>query len=126
MSALTRVTRRARHRAGLTVVEVLVALILVAVGMLGIAGSTALALRTTLDSARRREASHRVASRFAQLAAAGCSAATAGSAVDASRSLTEQWSISPSANGFAMITDSVRWMSARGPTSFVLTTAITC
>ena len=99
---------------------------LVAIGLLGIAGSSALALRTTLDAAHRREAAQRVASRFALLAATGCSAAASGTAADSARHLTEQWVVSTRANGFVMVADSVRWMSARGPLSFVLSSAITC
>jgi Tfp pilus assembly protein PilV len=125
MSASTRAIRRNLRRPGLTVVEVIVALMLVSIGLLAIAGSTALALRTTLDSARRRDAAQRTTSRHAQLAATGCSAA-AGTATDAAHSLTEQWTVSSRVNGMATITDSVRWMSARGPISFVLTSAITC
>ena len=99
---------------------------LVSIGLLAIAGSTTLALRTTLDAARRRDAAQRVASRFAQLASAGCASATTGSAADTSRALSEQWYVTPRVNGLATVTDSVRWMSARGPISFALTTAITC
>ena len=116
----------ASSRAGLTVVEVLVALMLVSIGMLGIAGSTALALRSAHDAAHRRVAAQRIESRFAQLSATGCSGATAGITTDSARDISEQWSVSAVTNGFATLTDSVRWMSARGPISFVLTSAITC
>ncbi|MEP6729326.1 MAG: prepilin-type N-terminal cleavage/methylation domain-containing protein [bacterium] len=115
-----------RPRAGLTIVEVLVALMLVSIGMLGIAGSTALALRTSLDSAHRRDAAQRVESRLSLLIAAGCSYATSGSLIDPTRDLTEQWTVRSRVNGLAIISDSVYWMSARGPKSFVLASAITC
>src|SRR5512140_3406891 len=105
MRTTTRSHHRRHRRDALTVVEVLVALILVSIGLLAIAGSTTLALRTTLDSAHRREAAQRIASRFAQLEAAGCSAATGGMVTDASRSLTEQWLITSRVNGLATITD---------------------
>ena len=118
--------RRCPLRCGLSVVEVLVALMLVSIGLLGIAGSTALALRTTLDAAHRRAAAQRVASRFALLEAVGCSNARAGSAADSLHDLTEQWTVVTRANGFTIITDSVQWMSARGPRSFSLASAFTC
>jgi Tfp pilus assembly protein PilV len=113
-------------RAGLTVVEVLIALMLVSIGMLGIAGSTTLALRTAHDAAHRRAAAQRIESRFAQLSAMGCARATAGAAADSARSISERWSVSAAANGFTMLADSVSWMSARGRISFVLTSAIVC
>ena len=115
-----------RNRSGLSIVEVLVALMLVTVGMMGIAGSTALSLRTTLDSARRREAAARATSRISQLASAGCARVTAGTSVDSTRQLNEQWWVVAHANGFTTITDSVDWSSARGRKSFALTSAITC
>ena len=115
-----------RRRNGLSVVEVLVALMLVSIGLLGIAGSAALALRTTLHAAHRRAAAQRIASRFALLEAVGCSNARAGSAADTLHDLTEQWTVVSRANGLVIITDSVQWMSARGPTSFSLTSAFAC
>ena len=115
-----------RPRIGLSVVEVLVALMLISIGLLGIAGSTALALRTTLDATHRREAAQRAASRIALLAAGGCDRATAGSASDDARQVSERWTIVARANGFATVSDSVSWMSARGARSFSLTSAFTC
>ena len=126
MCSSHRVPRRRRLRTGLSVVEVLVALMLVSLGLLGITGSTALALRSTLDAAHRRAAADRVASRFALLAAGGCVNVNAGSAADAAHDLTERWMVVARANGFATITDSVQWMSARGPASFTLTSAFAC
>lgn len=115
-----------RPRSGISIVEVLVALMLVCIGLLGIAGSTALALRTTLDSANRREAVQRVATRFALLSSAGCDSARGGRLNDPTHQLTEQWTVSAAGPHFALVTDSVRWMSARGPRHFALQTAIPC
>lgn len=116
----------ARARPGLTVVEVLVALMLVSIGLLGIAGSTTLTLRTTIDAAHRRDAAQRAASRVALLAAAGCDRAVDGATADAVRQVSERWTIVARANGFAIVTDSVNWTSARGVRSFSLTSAFTC
>ncbi|MEO8335300.1 MAG: prepilin-type N-terminal cleavage/methylation domain-containing protein [bacterium] len=124
MPTSTRFPRRVR--AGMSLVEVIVALILVTIGLLGMAGSTALALRTAHDASQRRTATHRIVSRHSQLAAAGCTAARSGTSADPSRDLTENWYVSVQPNGFALVTDSVRWMSARGPRSFVLTSAFQC
>ncbi len=118
--------RLGRPRLGISVVEVLVALMLISIGLLGIAGSTALALRTTLDSARRREATQRAASRFALLSSVGCAAARSGSATDTRRQLTEHWSVAAAGPHFTIVTDSVSWMSARGPRAFFLESAIPC
>ena len=110
----------------MTVVEVLVALMIVSIGLLGIAGSTALALRTAHDATQRRNAMHRIVSRHSQLAASGCGGTASGSTTDTAHSVTEAWYVSVQSTGFALATDSVRWMSARGPHSFVLTSAFPC
>jgi len=110
----------------MSVVEVLVALMIVSIGLLGIAGSSALALRSTLDAAHRREAAQRATSRVAQLASAGCDLAANGAAIDAEHQIAERWTVASRVNGFAMVTDSVSWMSARGSRTFSLTTAISC
>ncbi len=110
----------------MSVVEALVALMLLAVGLLAIAGSTTLALRSTLDAARTSEATQRVSSRFARLSAAGCVHARSGSDVAAGGTLYEHWSVAAPAAGFSIVTDSVSWMSARGARAFVVTSAILC
>jgi Tfp pilus assembly protein PilV len=99
---------------------------IVSIGLLGIAGSTALALRSTLDAANRREAAQRATSRVAQLASIGCDLAINGTATDAAHQITERWTIASRLNGFALVTDSVSWTSARGARTFSLTSAITC
>lgn len=110
----------------MTVVEVMVALMLLSVGLLAIAGSSTLALRSTYDAARTREATQRISSRLARLAAGGCSSARGGWELGAGGTLREQWSVSGPAAGFAIVTDSVSWASARGPRSFAVTSAIPC
>ena len=115
-----------QDRRGMSVVEVLVALMLLSVGLLAVAGSTTLALRSALDAGRTREATQRVSSRIARLAAAGCIHARSGSDVGAGSMLHEHWSVAAPAAGFSLVTDSVSWMSARGARSFVVTSAIPC
>jgi Tfp pilus assembly protein PilV len=110
----------------MTIVEVLVALIIVTIGLLGIAGSSALAVRSAHDAAHRRNAMHRIVSRHAQLAASGCAGARSGSATDTARTITEAWYVSVQPSGFALVTDSLRWLGARGRHSFVLTSAFPC
>ena len=99
---------------------------LVTIGLLAMAGSTALALRTSVDTQRRREAVHRIESRFASLNAAGCNLARSGADADVARVLTERWTVAPSGAAFARVTDSVVWMGARGISSLAITSAIAC
>ena len=113
-------------RPGFSVAEVIVALIVVSVGLLAIAGSTALALRTSLDTARRHAAAEQAASRVARLTAGGCDRAAGGRAESADGQLTEQWMVGARTNGFIVVSDTVRWTSGRGARSFSLASAIAC
>ena len=111
---------------GFSLAEVLVALMVITVGLLAIAGSTALTLRTTSDATRRLAAAELAASRVAQLTAAGCDRAVGGSAAAATFQLTERWIVGARTNGFMVVSDTVRWASARGTRSFSLASAIAC
>ncbi|CAN5919470.1 hypothetical protein BH11GEM1_BH11GEM1_36100 [soil metagenome] len=113
-------------RPGFSVVEVMVALIVVSVGLLAIAGSTALTLRTSLDATRRHAAAEQAASRVARLTAGGCDRAAGGRAASADGQMTEQWSVGARVNGFLVVSDTVRWTSARGARTFSLASAIAC
>lgn len=115
-----------RCRTGFTVVEVLVALMVVSVGLLAMAGSTTLMLRTTLDVTRRRAAVQQAASRVAQLTAEGCDRASSGSLTSADRQRTERWVIGSRVNGFVVVVDTVRFVGVRGVRSFSLASAIAC
>jgi Tfp pilus assembly protein PilV len=115
-----------RARAGISVVEVIVALMLITIGLLAVAGSSALALRTSLEATRRREAAHRVASRYARLEAAGCSHAAAGSDSDVGRMIQERWVVVSRTAAFVIVADSITWTGPRGRVTRSLTGAIPC
>ena len=110
----------------MSVVEVLVALMLVTIGLLAVAGSSALALRTSLDASRRRHAAHRVATRLALLEAGGCASIAGGADTDPALQLSEQWRVVSRSSEFVIVTDSVSWLAPTGPVSRTLTTAIRC
>jgi Tfp pilus assembly protein PilV len=113
-------------RLGISVVEVLVALMLITVGLLGVAGSSALALRSALDATRQREAIRVAANRFALVASKGCGASVSGSSADSVRQMTEWWSVASSRNGFATMRDSLQWMSGRGVRRLAIQSALRC
>jgi Tfp pilus assembly protein PilV len=107
-----------RARSALTVVEVLVALMLVSVGLLGMAGTSALALRTATTAARERSAIRRAESRLAILAAAGCERASSGALqIPGGR---EQWSVAPPRAGIAFVEASADWLGSRSQRRTVL------
>lgn len=114
-----------RTRHGLGIIEVLIALVLVAVGILGIAGASTLALRTATASALEQRAQRLAQLRIAQLSARGCAGASAG-ADSSSSSLREQWTLAAAANGAALLDESVSWTAAGRARRLLLQTAILC
>ena len=109
-----------------TVVEVLVALVLLAVGLLGIAGNGAIAMRTSSAATRERRAVQRAADRIALLRSDGCSAARSGARVDSVAALSERWSVGTPSGGAALIDAEVRWSSPSGTRRILLRTGILC
>ena len=120
-----RVPRQSGHRPGFSIVEVIVAMMIITVGLLGIAGGTTMALRSTFDTTRRRDAVEQAQARLAMVAASGCARASSGSATDAARHFTEQWSVR-GVGAFLVVTDSITWIGASGNGAFTLTTAVAC
>lgn len=81
-----------RPRRAFTLLEVLVALVLLGVGILGLSGSATLVSRIIGDGSRLSLAATIATARLEQLRAA-CASATAGSAV--TRGVEERWSVAP-------------------------------
>ena len=117
--------RARRRRAGLSVVEVLVALVLLAVGLLGVAGQGAIAMRASSTAARERRAAQRAADRVALLRARGCDGASSGAAADPAAALTEAWTVG-SAGSAVPIDVEVRWRAPAGPRTLQLRSGILC
>src|SRR3954468_11725557 len=102
----------ARRRSGLSIVELLVALVLLAVGLLGVAGAGARAMRMGAAAARERRAAQRASDRVATIASQGCAAARGGVLVDSVASMTEQWAVTPTAAGVALVSADLHWAAS--------------
>jgi Tfp pilus assembly protein PilV len=113
-------------RRGLTVIEVLVALILVTVGLLGFAATSALALRSTTMAAREHDALTRLDGRMALLGAAGCERAVSGDTSFDSAGVRERWTVGAVRNGAATVALTVEWVDPRGPHTLSLRSALLC
>lgn len=125
MRTSSRITSRGTRRQGFTIVEVIIALMIVTIGLLGIAGATALAFRTAADATRRRAAADRVQSRLALLAASGCARASSGTLSDVARHTVERWTVHTD-GAFQQATDSITWTEASGDHTLAITTASPC
>lgn len=115
---------RAPVRAGLTVVEVLTALLVLSVGLLGMAGTSTLALRTASSASSERRALGRLQLRLATLTAAGCESASSGSA--ATDGVREAWTIAAPERGAALVSVSVEWRDGAHARAMTVRSAILC
>ncbi|MEO6526290.1 MAG: prepilin-type N-terminal cleavage/methylation domain-containing protein [Gemmatimonadaceae bacterium] len=115
-----------RARRGFSVVEVIVALVLVTVGLLGVAGNGALAVRVSGAAVRERRAVQRAADRIANLASRSCASARSGRLVDGAGAITERWTVAAAVNGIVLVDAEVRWATPTGSRVVVLRDAMVC
>ena len=114
-----------RRRVGFTLVELLIALVLLNVGLLALVGLAASITRNADDSRFAANASRIAAVRLERTASTACRGDTSG--VDhVAAGVTEQFSDMPAPNDSRVITDSVTYETTRGPKTFVLRTAALC
>jgi Tfp pilus assembly protein PilV len=113
-------------RPGLTVVEVLTALVIVSVGLLAMAGTSALSLRTVAAATRERRALRRLDLRLAALAAAGCGRAAGGTAADSRDSVRERWTVGAVIHGAALVDAGVEWREGARVRSITHRSALLC
>ena len=113
-------------RAGFSIVEVLVALVLLTVGLLAIAGGESLAVRMSVAASRERRAAQRAADRLALLTSQGCAVAQSGALVDPDSGFSERWSVAAPVNGATLLDAQVSWSAQRGVRSMVLRGALLC
>lgn len=85
-----------RGRDGFTVVEVIIAIIILSVGIIGLATTAALVTRMVAQGQRYSEAAQLANKRFELLRASECDSLSAGSAT--SGNFTERWTITTIGN----------------------------
>lgn len=116
---------RPPERRGFTVVEVLVALIVVSVGLLGVAGTAAIALRSASAASREQSALSRARTRLALLESAGCSSAASGERHLPS-GLLDRWTVGPLANRARLVDVSADWDDTGRRRTLALRSALLC
>jgi prepilin-type N-terminal cleavage/methylation domain-containing protein len=109
-------TRRLRARRGFTLVELMVAILLMAVGVLGLASTAVAVARLSGGAAQQTVAANVAATRFEQLRSASCSTIKAGSAT--TRGVSERWVVTPVGTAAGVTTldvvDSVQFTARSG------------
>ena len=126
MRFATSQSRASSQREGVSIVEVLLALVLVSVGMLAMAGSSALALRAAGAADQEHRAVRLAALRMARLSAAGCDAARGGTAAEDRAGFSERWEVGSVLNGAATVQLRVAWRQGGAARSLVIESALLC
>lgn len=98
--------RRMRARRGFTLVELIVAIIILVVGVLGLASAAAVVMRQITGSSFQNRAAAIASSRFERLRAVPCANAAAGTATVGG--VTERWTVQM-LNRSMLLTDVVTW-----------------
>lgn len=118
--------RQKRRRRGLTVVEVMVALVIVGVGLLGMAGTAALSLRSSAASARELLALRALEWRLAGSSASGCEGASSGEDAPAGSVPRVSWQVSAPLRGVRLVDASATWHDGTTPRTLRLRSALLC
>lgn len=118
---------RAGVRRGFTVVEVLVALVVVTTGLLGVAAASAVALRASSAAVRERSAVTRARTRLALLEAAGCATAASGELpLPLPAGLVDRWTVDAAANGVRLVQVRAEWDDTSRRRQVLLRSALLC
>jgi len=117
-----------RPRRGLTLVELIVAMSILSIGLLGIVGVSAAIARSLGEARADNLAAVRAQSRVEQIAGMQCnSGAIVGQGgTVASRNITEKWTIQDGGNNTLLVIDSVSWTTRRGQRKAVFRTLLPC
>jgi len=104
-----------RVRRGVTLVELIVALTILSIGLLGIVGVSGGIARSLGEARSDGLAATYAQARFEKLAGTQCSTLTKASVIQVvTRNVTERYIVNDSTNATIAITDSVSWTTRRG------------
>lgn len=115
--------RRLRARRGFTLVELIVSIIILVVGVLGLASAAAVVMRQINGSSFQNRAAAIAQSRFERLRAVPCANATAGTA--SSGGITERWTVQM-LNRTMQLQDVVTWREKNTQRSVTFTSVRPC
>ncbi len=124
-------TARRKAERGFTLIELMLTLVLLAVGVLSLASSSALLMREMGEGSSMSRAATAAQSRFESLRGLSCSSGSFASGSASSRGIDETWTVSAPAELNASVTvkkliDSVTYTTPRGKKAQVYTSYQPC
>jgi Tfp pilus assembly protein FimT len=120
-------TRARRPRRGITLIELLVAMVLLTMGLLAIVGVSASVTRSLGESRGDNTAAIVAQSRFEQLAGTACTSLTLNTTTQTTtRGVTERWRVQDGGNNTRQIIDSVSWTTRKGTRRQAFSTLLPC
>ena len=114
-----------RDRRGFTVIEVVVAIMILSVGVLGLAATSSVVTRQIGGGGQQSLAANLAASRFERLRALNCTALASAAATVTTSGINERWFVT-AVNDARVVRDSVWYDTPRGERRFVFETTIPC
>jgi prepilin-type N-terminal cleavage/methylation domain-containing protein len=114
----------ARPRSGLTLVEMMVAIMIVTVGLLGLAGSSAYVIRQVSGGANQSIAANAIQSRLEWMRSVPCSQIKDSTATN--RGVREHWVPGPTHNGILWVRDTIRYSVGGTPRTQTYTMTVPC
>ncbi|MGI9140266.1 MAG: type IV pilus modification PilV family protein [Gemmatimonadaceae bacterium] len=124
MRAVTAVTARNPSRAGFTLVELIVAMLMLTIGLLGLAGVGAVVLKQMKGGTYQTIAASIAQSRFEQFEGDPCSTIASGSATV--RGMQEKWTVSAMGIRAKAIRDTVTFVGTSGTKKVGIHTVVSC
>lgn len=115
---VTRTARRPRPqrpRQGFTIIELMIAIVVLSIGVLGLAGTSAMVSRMIGGAAQQTIAANVAAGRFEKMRSLQCSSIASGTAT--LRGTTETWTVTSAGTSLKFVVDSVSWRGAGQSTS---------
>ena len=116
----------APRRRGFALVEVVLALVLLAVGALALVGATGMALRSANAADSQSAAATAARNRVEMLAARQCATLADSAGADSATAIRERWTVTASRNGTRLVTDSVTYADQTGRRTIGLERVVVC
>lgn len=127
MSHRSRMCARPRGkpiRSGMGLVELIVGIVILTVGMLGLAGVSTAVLRQMRGGVNQTIAASIAQARFERFEAMPCASITSGSAT--TRGMQETWTVAPVGQRAMAVRDTVAFMGLRSQSKVGIYTVVSC